>query len=563
MFAFATALFASISLTPAARQLAFRSGTIEYPGSRRKLLFSTPLFGGLAMYAGAVLATILVTIFWVPIYAWQQIFSIVTGATLMMFAGILNDRNVLTFRNNLMVAMPVAVFILLLSGIHITVCQNMLAGYLSYPVALLADYALTFVWVIGMTVAFSILDHLEGICTGVAAISAAFFLLFAFIGNQGLVGTLAAATLGASLGFLYWNLNTVKITMGRGGTMFLGFVIAVLSLKIRYTETPVETRWMIPTLILGFVLFDIVLVAFSQIRQGKVPFSGPSSDHIVHRIVGFGVGRMRAVMTIYIISTMFGLTALLASQLSVWKAQILVAMVAMVTLLALVALERASRIQRAGDIAVHPSMLHIRMIQEPWLKRPLDVFLSAFMILVTMPIWILIAVAIMFEDGGPIFFRQERWGRGGTTFWVYKFRSMVMNADRLRQAAENDRRITRVGKILRAMGLDELPQVINIWKGEMSFVGPRALVVGELVRDPSGTYVTYETTPGFFERLAVRPGLTSIATIYIPKDAPPHRKFRYDLLYIRKISFWLDVHMIALSYWISIRGKWETRKRKV
>jgi lipopolysaccharide/colanic/teichoic acid biosynthesis glycosyltransferase len=112
------------------------------------------------------------------------------------------------------------------------------------------------------------------------------------------------------------------------------------------------------------------------------------------------------------------------------------------------------------------------------------------------------------------------------------------------------------------MGLDELPQILNIFRGDMSFVGPRSLAIGEIVKDEKGKITKYEDIPGFWERLRVRPGLTGLATIYMPKDSPPRRKFRYDLLYIRKQSFLFDLHLIALSFWISFRGKWETRQNK-
>ena len=204
--------------------------------------------------------------------------------------------------------------------------------------------------------------------------------------------------------------------------------------------------------------------------------------------------------------------------------------------------------------------------KEPFLKRPLDVVLSFIMMVLSLPISIPIALAIKMEDGGPVFYRQERWGRNRTRFYAYKFRTMVPDSDMkfgIRQAAENDSRITRVGRLLRSMGLDELPQIINIFSGEMSFVGPRSLAVGEIVSDEQGKTVDYEDFPEFHERLKVRPGLTSLATIYIPKDTPPIRKFRYDLLYIRRQSFGLDLRLIILSFWISFRGKWETRERKV
>ena len=128
---------------------------------------------------------------------------------------------------------------------------------------------------------------------------------------------------------------------------------------------------------------------------------------------------------------------------------------------------------------------HKYRIREPFLKRPLDVALSFIMMVMSLPVSLPIALAIKREDGGPVFDRQERWGRNGTRFWAYKFRTMVADSDTrfgITQAGENDSRITRVGRLLRDMGLDELPQILNIFSGTMSFVGPRPLAVGEIER---------------------------------------------------------------------------------
>jgi lipopolysaccharide/colanic/teichoic acid biosynthesis glycosyltransferase len=203
-------------------------------------------------------------------------------------------------------------------------------------------------------------------------------------------------------------------------------------------------------------------------------------------------------------------------------------------------------------------------VREPSLKRPFDIALTITMLVLSAPVWAAIALAIKLEDGGPVFYRQERWGRDQARFRVLKFRSMVASSDRdfgVRQATQYDDRITRVGRFLRATGLDELPQLINILHGDMSFVGPRALSTDE--RNAEGTPIRYEGTPGFATRLLVRPGLTGLATIYLPKDASSRLKFRTDLLYVRRLSFWLDLRLVALSFWISFRGKWETRSDKV
>ena len=123
---------------------------------------------------------------------------------------------------------------------------------------------------------------------------------------------------------------------------------------------------------------------------------------------------------------------------------------------------------------MHTGVVTVLRVRAPFLKRPLDVVFSAFMLFISIPVSLVIALGIKMADGGPIFYRQERWGRNGSRFRSYKFRTMDPNSDRdygIKQASENDSRITRVGKILRATGLDELPQLLNIFKGDMSFVG--------------------------------------------------------------------------------------------
>jgi lipopolysaccharide/colanic/teichoic acid biosynthesis glycosyltransferase len=215
----------------------------------------------------------------------------------------------------------------------------------------------------------------------------------------------------------------------------------------------------------------------------------------------------------------------------------------------------------ANAAAVSVPAMNIETNQEPWLKRPFDAALSGLGMLLSAPLWGLIALAIKLEDGGPVFFRQERWGRGQQPIRVYKFRTMRPNANRTMQATEDDPRITRIGRLLRATALDEMPQLLNIFTGEMSFVGPRALPINER-QVQEATEVADEQIPGFAERLRVRPGLTGIAQIWAPRDVPRRQKFRYDLLYLKKQSFWLDLKLIALSVWITVRGRWEVRGRK-
>lgn len=199
------------------------------------------------------------------------------------------------------------------------------------------------------------------------------------------------------------------------------------------------------------------------------------------------------------------------------------------------------------------------------IKRIFDLALASTMLLCSAPVWLFIATAIKIDDGGTVFFKQKRWGLQGHQFHVLKFRTMVRDSVSrygLLMAREKDNRVTRVGRFLRAMGLDELPQILSVLKGDMSFVGPRALAVGEVIKDIDRRYRSYEEVPGFAQRLSVRPGLTSIATIYIPRDASPRRKFAYDVHYIRSWSLWNDFRLVLLSFLISFSGGWEKRTRK-
>lgn len=197
-------------------------------------------------------------------------------------------------------------------------------------------------------------------------------------------------------------------------------------------------------------------------------------------------------------------------------------------------------------------------------KRGLDLLLSGGGLLASAPLWLVLAVAIRLEDGGPVFYRQDRIGQWGRTFSVLKFRSMRADAEAATgalQARDRDPRVTRIGRWMRATAMDELPQLWNIFRGDMSFVGPRALRPGEIEVE-GGAHVALEEVPGFEHRIAVRPGLTGLAQIYAPRDISRRQKFRYDRLYVDRRSWLLDVRLILLSFWISVHGTWEARGRK-
>src|SRR5439155_474489 len=137
-------------------------------------------------------------------------------------------------------------------------------------------------------------------------------------------------------------------------------------------------------------------------------------------------------------------------------------------------------------------------------------------------------------------------------------RSMVPDASTrpAQQATEHDPRVTRCGRLLRTTAMDELPQLWNIFRGDMSFVGPRALAAGEIEAGGDGRLVMLDEIPGYTERHAVRPGLTGITQVYARRDLSRARKFRFDLVYVRNASLCLDLRLVLLSFWITLRGRW-------
>ena len=171
-------------------------------------------------------------------------------------------------------------------------------------------------------------------------------------------------------------------------------------------------------------------------------------------------------------------------------------------------------------------------------------------------LWTLIPLLIWLEDRGPVFYRQKRVGKRGKVFTVLKFRTMVPNADRLGAAwtVERDHRLTRVGGFLRKTALDELPELLSVWKGDMSLVGPRALDVEE-------QEFLESQIQGFARRLEIQPGLTGLAQVY-DRDDQAIAKLRYDLEYIQRASLWLDLKLLILSVRNTLLARWDRRGGK-
>ncbi len=311
-----SALLLAIWGTPIARRTALRLGIVDRPSARKVHTSPVPLMGGVAIYLAFILA---LALFGDRFYV-NQVVGIFLGATLVSFMGLWDDRRELSPWLRL-VGQVIAALILVLSGVQVHL----------FPWNGL-NVATTLFWVVGITNAINFLDNMDGLSGGVAAIAAAFYLLIALMSGQYLVGALAAALLGACLGFLVYNFNPARIFMGDSGALFLGFVLAAVGIKLRFPANVHFVTWMVPVLVMGLPIFDMTLVVFSRLRRGLNPISTPGKDHLSHRLVKMGASPREAVLICYLLAGVLGMLALFVTQASILEGYALALAVILIAL---------------------------------------------------------------------------------------------------------------------------------------------------------------------------------------------------------------------------------------
>ena len=179
-------------------------------------------------------------------------------------------------------------------------------------------------------------------------------------------------------------------------------------------------------------------------------------------------------------------------------------------------------------------------------KRVLDLILSSFLLVVLSPLLLLIALSVKLDSPGPIFFTQKRVGRNGELFRIFKFRSMYADSPQYEASPHSsfDPRITRIGRLLRRLSLDELPQFVNVILGDMSLVGPR----------PEMPFIVQAYSSEQRERLEVTPGITGLWQLSADRAFPIHENVQYDLYYIRNRGFFMDLAILIHTLFFAMRG---------
>jgi UDP-GlcNAc:undecaprenyl-phosphate GlcNAc-1-phosphate transferase len=321
---FAGALVLAVGATPAARWLAPRAGFIDHPEARRIHKRPVPRLGGAAIYLAVIVAAVVLG----ERRNFNEFGAILIGATGVSFMGLVDDRWGLRPLVKTL-AQILAALLLYGSGIYVGTFHNPILNLIT-----------TVLWVVFITNAINLLDNMDGLAGGVSAIAAAFFALMCSFTGQYLVGALSVAVLAACLGFLFYNLNPASIFMGDSGSLFLGFVLAALGIKLRFPDNVTFVTWMVPVLVMGVPVFDTTLVIISRLRRRMNPATTPGQDHTSHRLVATGMTQREAVLTLYIASFVLGLLAIFVTEASVAEGYATGGLVALAGLYGLWHLER-------------------------------------------------------------------------------------------------------------------------------------------------------------------------------------------------------------------------------
>jgi len=293
-----------------------------------------PRLGGVAIYVAFAVALILLGD---RTYV-HQVIGIFLGATLVSFLGVWDDRQPLRPFVKLIGQMA-ATLILIETGVRVSVFH--------WP---WLNTLVTIFWVVGITNALNLLDNMDGLSGGVAAIASAFFLLLAAMSGQYLVGALTAALFGACLGFLAYNFNPASIFMGDSGSLFLGFMLAAVGIKLRFPDNVSFVTWMVPVLVLGVPIFDTTLVFVSRLRRGVNPLTAAGKDHLSHRLVReLKASHREAVLMIYLIAGALGVISIFITEANVVEGYLVGGLVALTGLWALWRLEWNRRVNEDGS----------------------------------------------------------------------------------------------------------------------------------------------------------------------------------------------------------------------
>lgn len=302
--AFTVALAVAYFLTPRIIEVAVKAGAMDAPDARKVHTKPIPRMGGLAIYAGFVLAVL------ASMHVSREIFGLLMGGTVILIVGIIDDLRQLSAKTKLL-GQIAAASVLIFFDIRIDWITNpfgemVYVDFLSVP--------LTILWVVGLTNTVNLIDGLDGLAAGVSTIASVTILLVALQQDFWIVAILTAALAGSALGFLQYNFNPAKIFMGDTGSMFLGYMLAAISV-IGAVKSAATIALIVPIVALGLPIMDTAFAIIRRYMSGR-PIFKPDRGHLHHRLLEMGFSQKQAVLLMYVISGCLGLSAIALTEVN-------------------------------------------------------------------------------------------------------------------------------------------------------------------------------------------------------------------------------------------------------
>ena len=524
----------------------------------------------------------------------MRIMQIIVGCSMLFITGLKDDLNG-TRGEVKMLAFLLAAAMFPATNLWI---NNLHGLFGIWEVSPYVGMPLTVLLVVYITEAFNILDGIDGLSSGLGSILLLVFLIFSITHDSTLISFVAAATLGVTIPFCLqsffvkrWK-NTI---MGNSGAYILGYIVSYHTVGLSHSERMPEGMLMICLGALFVPMIDTIRVIRSRVRDNRA-LDRPDRNQLNHKLIRTGMSPRMIPVTI---SCLMGLFVVLNTHgvLMHWNPNYLLLMdvVLWASILGIInhfihrressgyqaqwqitygedswyanipheTLRRKDEVY--GTMGLPPEMMTEDSATfipdgmnsfERGLKRTIDATLSGICLIIFSPLMLLSYVLIKLDDGGPAIYKQERIGRFGQPFHIYKFRSMRMDAEKsgpeLSHASGNDDpRLTKVGKFIRAHHLDELPQLWNVFTGDMAFVGyrpERKFFIDQIM----------EVDPRYAFLYQIRPGVTSYATLYNGYTDTMEkmlRRLELDLYYLGHRSWWFDCKVLGLTFLSIIFGK--------
>lgn len=524
----------------------------------------------------------------------MRIMQLIVGCSFLYITGLKDDMNGTSDWVKLVVLLLVATMFPL-SGLWIDNLHGLFGIYALSPYV---GMTFTVLLVLYITMAFSLMDGIDGLNSGVASILLLIFLLFALWYNSTLISFVAAAAMGVSIPFFLmssFNKGWRNTMTGNSGAYVIGYIISYLAIALSHSTYMPKRMLLICIGALFMPMVDIIRVIGSRVRENRT-LDRPDRNQFNHMLIRAGMPQGLIPLTIvcliglFVVMNTYGVVVrwnpntVIVLDVFLW-----IVIYGMINYFihrhecngyyldwnkaygedswyARIPHETMIRkVETYGTMGLSPDEMTENAIDfiadgmsgvERAIKRAMDLGISFFCLVIFSPLMLLCYILIKLDDGGPAIFKQERIGRYGRSFYIYKFRTMHLDAEKLGPAlshakGEDDPRLTTVGRFLRLHHLDELPQLWNVFRGDMAFIGyrpERKFYIDQIMKEDPRYAFLYQ----------IRPGVTSYATLYNGYTDTMEkmlRRLELDLYYLGHRSWFLDCKILWLTFLSIIFGK--------